>query len=186
MINYDLPNNPEIYVHRIGRTGRVGRTGRAITFVTPKQREEIGVIENHAKTRIDEWEPPEERLKHAPDPKRRDHTKERAERKPAKPDPAAEGVSDGDDGDAGEASTESNGLAKVFLNRGERSGISEDDIRWALTEGAVVPEESIGPIRVLERFSFVELDADQADKALEMLDGTKLKGKQIRLEYARG
>ena len=34
VINYDLPNNPEIYVHRIGRTGRVGRTGRAITFVT--------------------------------------------------------------------------------------------------------------------------------------------------------
>ena len=34
VINYDLPNNSEIYVHRIGRTGRVGRTGRAITFVT--------------------------------------------------------------------------------------------------------------------------------------------------------
>ena len=37
VINYDLPNNPEIYVHRIGRTGRVGRTGRAITFATAKQ-----------------------------------------------------------------------------------------------------------------------------------------------------
>ena len=37
VINYDMPNNPEIYVHRIGRTGRVGRTGRAITFVTSKQ-----------------------------------------------------------------------------------------------------------------------------------------------------
>ena len=33
VINYDMPNNTEIYVHRIGRTGRVGRTGRAITFV---------------------------------------------------------------------------------------------------------------------------------------------------------
>ena len=40
VINYDLPNNSEIYVHRIGRTGRVGRTGRAITFVTPKERGE--------------------------------------------------------------------------------------------------------------------------------------------------
>ena len=38
VINFDLPNNSEIYVHRIGRTGRVGRTGRAITFVTPKER----------------------------------------------------------------------------------------------------------------------------------------------------
>ena len=50
VINYDVPNNTEIYVHRIGRTGRVGRTGRAITFVTPKQREEIGRIEREAKT----------------------------------------------------------------------------------------------------------------------------------------
>ena len=33
VINYDIPNSPEVYVHRIGRTGRVGRSGRAITFV---------------------------------------------------------------------------------------------------------------------------------------------------------
>ena len=173
VINYDLPNSPDIYVHRIGRTGRVGRTGRAITFVTPKQREEIGVIERHAKTRIDEWEPPEERLQHAPDPRRRDHDAER------------EAAPTEDRKESAEAAT-SNGRAKVFVNRGERSGISEEDLRWALTEGAVVPEDSIGPIRVLERFSFVELDAEQAERALEMLDGTKLKGKQIRLEYARG
>jgi ATP-dependent RNA helicase DeaD len=156
VINYDLPNSPEVYVHRIGRTGRVGRTGRAITFVAPRDRGQIGVIERHAKTRIDEWEPPEERLRHAPDPRRRDHEQDGA------------------------------GLQKVFINRGRGSGISDEDIRWALTEGAVVPEEAIGPIRVLERFSFVELDSEQAERALEMLDGTKLKGKQIRLEYARG
>ena len=45
VINYDLPNNPEIYVHRIGRTGRVGRTGRAITFATAKQKGELKEIE---------------------------------------------------------------------------------------------------------------------------------------------
>ena len=73
VINYDLPNNTEIYVHRIGRTGRVGRTGRAITFVTPKQRDEIPRIEREAKTSIGEWEPPEERIEHAPRPRRRDH-----------------------------------------------------------------------------------------------------------------
>src|ERR687893_2382514 len=82
VINYDVPNSPEIYVHRIGRTGRVGRTGRAITFVTAKQRDEIGKIENVAKTSIGEWEPPEERIEHAPRPRRRDHARER-ERAPA-------------------------------------------------------------------------------------------------------
>ena len=39
-------------------------------------------------------------------------------------------------------------------------------------------------IEVLDRFSFVELDEEHAALALERLDGTKLKGKQIRVEYA--
>ena len=72
VINYDLPNNPEIYVHRIGRTGRVGRTGRAITFATAKQREDLKTIERVVKAPIGEWEPPEERLEHAPRPRRRE------------------------------------------------------------------------------------------------------------------
>ena len=38
VINYDMPNSPDIYVHRIGRTGRAGESGRAITLITPKQR----------------------------------------------------------------------------------------------------------------------------------------------------
>ena len=75
---------------------------------------------------------------------------------------------------------------KLFINRGARSGIEEEDVRWALSEGAVIPADSIHDIRVLERFTFVDLDGDQAEKALDRLDGTKLKGKQIRLEYANG
>jgi len=50
----------------------------------------------------------------------------------------------------------------------------------------VIPEDAISSIRVLERFSFVELDTAHAEQALERLEGTKLKGKQIRVEYARG
>lgn len=45
VINYDLPLDPEIYVHRIGRTGRAGRTGTAITLVTPRERRLLRVIE---------------------------------------------------------------------------------------------------------------------------------------------
>ncbi len=37
VINYDLPHDPEIYTHRIGRTGRAGATGKAITLVTPAE-----------------------------------------------------------------------------------------------------------------------------------------------------
>jgi ATP-dependent RNA helicase DeaD len=157
VINYDLPNNPEIYVHRIGRTGRVGRTGRAITFATQKQAGELKTIERVVKAPIGEWEPPEERLEHAPRPRHHE----------------------------GPVAAPANGTVKLFVNRGKRGGITEEDLSWALTEGAVVPEEAIHSIRVLDRFSFVELSADQAERAVEYLDGTKLKGRQIRMEIAR-
>jgi ATP-dependent RNA helicase RhlE len=45
VVNYDLPDEPEAYVHRIGRTGRMGRTGRAFTFVQGDQHHDLKVIE---------------------------------------------------------------------------------------------------------------------------------------------
>ena len=45
IINYDLPEDPENYVHRIGRTGRMGADGMAIAFVTPEQGEQLTAIE---------------------------------------------------------------------------------------------------------------------------------------------
>ena len=45
VINFDLPSSSEVYVHRIGRTGRAGGTGTAITFVEPRERRLLHVIE---------------------------------------------------------------------------------------------------------------------------------------------
>ncbi|MBI1833549.1 MAG: DEAD/DEAH box helicase [Candidatus Andersenbacteria bacterium] len=45
VINFDLPDSPDDYVHRVGRTGRAGKTGHAITFITPDQRSKIRMIE---------------------------------------------------------------------------------------------------------------------------------------------
>lgn len=45
VINYDLPDDTENYVHRIGRTGRAGHAGHAISFVMPNQRKEVHNIE---------------------------------------------------------------------------------------------------------------------------------------------
>src|SRR5207253_5095218 len=57
VINYDIPNSPDVYVHRIGRTGRVGRSGRAITLITPRQRRDLDAIRKHANTEIEPWSP---------------------------------------------------------------------------------------------------------------------------------
>jgi ATP-dependent RNA helicase RhlE len=45
VINFDLPENPEDYVHRIGRTGRAGMSGKAISFVLPNQGSKVREIE---------------------------------------------------------------------------------------------------------------------------------------------
>lgn len=45
VINYDLPDEPENYVHRIGRTGRAGKEGHAISFATPDQGKDVRSIE---------------------------------------------------------------------------------------------------------------------------------------------
>ena len=45
VVNYDIPTDPESYVHRIGRTGRAGRSGDAISFVTPRERGLLKSIE---------------------------------------------------------------------------------------------------------------------------------------------
>ena len=217
VINFDVPNSSETYVHRIGRTGRVGRTGRAITFVTPAQRDEITRIEKRRENDDRRVGEPggAARARAAPAPPRapgalRAQPAERARRKQragraererappeaeaekeaveveveqseaALPEPEQVEAAAPDDGDEPERDT-----VKLFVNRGERSGIEEEDLRWALREGAVLPEEAIHEIRVLHRFSFVEVAPDQAERAVEFLDGTKLKGKEIRLEIAK-
>ncbi len=58
--NYDIPQDPESYVHRIGRTGRAGKEGVSVTFVTPNEMSYLHVIENLTKKRMTPLRPPSE------------------------------------------------------------------------------------------------------------------------------
>jgi ATP-dependent RNA helicase DeaD len=59
VFNYDLPLDPEYYVHRIGRTGRAGKSGKAFTFVTGRNESgRLREIERYAKVRIERHNPP--------------------------------------------------------------------------------------------------------------------------------
>ncbi len=53
VFNYDVPSNPDAYVHRIGRTGRAGREGVAITLVEPREHRLLSNIERAAKVRLE-------------------------------------------------------------------------------------------------------------------------------------
>ncbi|MDQ0178102.1 DEAD/DEAH box helicase [Bacillus chungangensis] len=56
--NYDIPQDPESYVHRIGRTGRAGKEGMAVTFVSPREMSYLRVVEQTTKKRMQQMKPP--------------------------------------------------------------------------------------------------------------------------------
>lgn len=59
--NYDIPQDPESYVHRIGRTGRAGKGGMSVTFVTPNEMGYLHEIEELTKKRLTPLRPPTEK-----------------------------------------------------------------------------------------------------------------------------
>jgi superfamily II DNA/RNA helicase len=79
VINYDLPEDPEIYVHRIGRTARVGRRGVAWSFVTPDEGKRLTDIEKLTGVLIDHKDYPD--FQPGPVPKDIAVERERAEQR---------------------------------------------------------------------------------------------------------
>ncbi len=56
--NFDIPQDPESYVHRIGRTGRAGKKGVAVTFVTPREMGYLSIVERTTKKKMEALVPP--------------------------------------------------------------------------------------------------------------------------------
>jgi ATP-dependent RNA helicase DeaD len=56
--NFDIPQDPESYVHRIGRTGRAGKAGMAMTFITPREKSYLEVVERTTKRKMERMKPP--------------------------------------------------------------------------------------------------------------------------------
>lgn len=88
VINYDLPDNSEDYVHRIGRTGRAGNTGKAISFASPEQSRDVDAIESLIKTQLPIIPLPEDIAEAAkntpPEPSRRTHSNRSRGRRPSR------------------------------------------------------------------------------------------------------
>jgi ATP-dependent RNA helicase DeaD len=159
VINYDIPNSPDIYVHRIGRTGRAGESGRAITLTTPRQRRELEAIERHAKTEIDEWTPGGR-----PSPRER---AERETRRPRHTKPHSR-----------------NGVpyAKLIVGAGRTDGLEPADVVGAVVDHTHLENDDVRHVRVLERFSFVEVPAARAAEVADRVSGNEVRGAELRVE----
>src|SRR5215218_8619726 len=161
VVNYDIPNSPDIYVHRIGRTGRAGESGRAVTIITPKQRRELEAIERHAKTEIEPWSANGK-------PRRRDPERETRRPRHTKPHPR-DGVP----------------YAKLILAAGRRHGIEPADVVSAVVDHTHLENDDVRNVKVLERFSFVEVPADRAEQVAEAVSGQEVRGIELRMEVTR-
>ena len=161
VVNYDIPNSPDVYVHRIGRTGRAGESGRAITLITAKQRRELEAIERHAKTEIGQWTA-------GAKPARK--PRERETRRPRHTKPhERDGVP----------------YAKLVVGAGRERGIEPADIVGAVVDNTHLENADVRNVRVLERFSFVEVPAERADRVVESVSGKQVRGVELRLEVAK-
>ena len=56
--NFDIPQDPESYVHRIGRTGRAGKKGVALTFITPREKSYLAVVERTTRSKMEKMKAP--------------------------------------------------------------------------------------------------------------------------------
>jgi ATP-dependent RNA helicase DeaD len=162
VINFDVPTSPDVYVHRIGRTGRVGRSGRAITLFESRQRRDIDAIERHAGVKLAPWV---SGAHVAPTPvvaKPRRHSKPH--------------LSVNGDGPA----------RKLIVTAGRASGLEPSDIIHAITAATGLEGEAVRNVRMLERFAFVDVPAGEAERVIELVSGSEVRGQRLLLEPASG
>jgi len=209
VINYSIPQNPDAYVHRIGRTGRAGKCGIAITFVTPREYRQLRLIERCAKTKIQKGKLPT-----------RAEVREARERviagdleeviKSGKYKeflPLVEEMMDEHDPmvvaaaalrfSAGALEVEDittpdvprgrggAGTTRLFLTIGRKDKIQVGDMVRTISEKTGIPGRNIGKISLFDKFSFVEVPSDVAELVISSINEMIIGGRKVKVSPAR-
>jgi len=158
VVNVELPSQPEIYVHRIGRTGRAGKTGLAVSLVGPQDGAKVKAIEAAVGAPLERQAAPST----APEPARGDPS---ALRPAVHADPAME---------------------TLYISGGRKDKLRPGDILGALTgEAGGFPGSDVGKIEIHERFSYVAIARGSANRAIELLGAGRIKGKKFKVGLPR-
>lgn len=210
VINYDIPNGAETYVHRIGRTGRAGKAGKAYTFVTPRESYALRDIMRRTKAQITQARLPSrfevQNIKTAQLLEEVRAVMEEGDF--AKYTLLIEKFLDGDEtsmdmaaallkmlmqrefGDLESDDSErkktgdSGEMARLFLNLGYKAKIGPRDIVGAITGETGLPGRIVGAIEIRDRFSFVDVPAEHAETIIQALNGAQLRGCRLGVDKA--
>lgn len=213
VFNYDVPQDDEYYVHRIGRTGRAGREGRAFTLVVGREVFKLRDIQRYCNTKI----------KLQPIPSVNDVTAVKAEKildkvhslvieedltkmitliedrvnkeeytslelaaaflKLAMGDDSGREEEEKGYKDFGDTGAEA-GMVRLFVNLGKKQNVRPGDILGAIAGETGMPGKLIGSIDMYDKYTFVEVPREYASEVIHTMKAAKIKGKNVNIEPA--
>ena len=203
VINYSLPQNPESYVHRIGRTGRAGKEGTAITFVTPAEYRKLITIKRITKTDIRKEKIPaiedvikskKIRIKNdiasiiqsSAGNRYADFADDLlADNAPRKVLAAFIKYAFGDElsehsyGKIREVSIDMKGTARLFVARGKVDNMDPPKLVDMIKQIAKVNPRNIRDVRIFDKFSFITVPFEEAEIILRAFKEKKISKRPI-------
>ena len=155
VINYDMPDDIDTYIHRIGRTGRAGREGTAVSFVTSEEEHLVKEFEMRTGMEIEKRDVPDA------EPGSKDTIRK---------------VVDYDQ------ISDVFGMCKFEINLGKNDGLKKVSLADFIIKNARVRDVSIGKIEIFDDHSIVEVHKDFGNRMTMDLTKSKFKGKSVRVK----
>lgn len=210
VINYDVPQDEEYYVHRIGRTGRAGRTGKAFTFVVGKEIRKLKNIQKYTKSKIKREKAPSiaeveeaktevmiDKIKNIIENEKLSREVNMVEKLLEEDytsldiaaalfkmlDTAKENPEESTDNNFGDTGAEP-GMVRLFINIGKQQKVRVRDILGAIAGETGLPGDLVGKIDMFDKFTFVEVPKEHGKKVLNIMKDNQIKGKNIKIEPA--
>lgn len=211
VFNYDLPQDDEYYVHRIGRTGRAGRCGKAFSFVKGKEVYKLKDIQRYCKTKILAQPIPStddvaqikaenimEQIGTIIEEENLSDMIELIEKQVNEADYTAMDIAAAflyQAMGAGESSSEKEeydfantgaeeGMVRLFINIGKKDKIKPGDILGAIAGESGMPGRLVGAIDMFDKYTFVEVPREYGKEVLNAMKHAKIKGKAVNMEPA--
>ncbi len=211
VFNYDIPQDDEYYVHRIGRTARAGKEGIAYSLVVRRDVRRIKDIQNYTKTKMVRKELPTLKLieeKHTDILSKR--IKEEIDKgELEKYENTIRDIVDEDYTSLEIAAallklySRDNKLDKhrelesvdygkgdfsqasrIFINIGKRKGVKARHILGAIMDETGVPQKAVGDIDMYDKFTFVEIPSEYVEDVVKRLNNKRIKGIKVKVEIA--
>ena len=206
VLNYDVPQEEEYYVHRIGRTGRNGNTGKAFTFVVGKEKSKLQSIKKYTNAKIKEGTVPTlaeiskirknktiKKIQEVIDKKEfcaEDLLQELLQKNSI--EEIAKGLITILYGKPKEEKqneitirTKNGEMIKLFFNLGKKDNMKVKDFVGSIAANCGIQGEKIGKINILDNFTFVEVPGEYVEDVLQGMKEKQIKGKDCNVEIAK-